>query len=276
MPTNNPDHWQQAALDALTGHLQADPDVLALAVFGSWLDPDQLDAWSDLDVIIVVSLHAFERFSTDLAWLGGMGTVLGMEHDHNTHNDVIRTVFTNLHALDVILTTDADLAQIETWPRPVFRSRVRVVFSRSEIADEVFARPPDPPDLPHVSDARFAAMVDGFYLRGARAVKKVARGDLLIASHLAFEMAQDCLVLGMILRDRAEGTTIHQTGGEWNEITKNFGAIAAASASDILRLIKRCAHTFDDLAGQWSADYEPRHKQLLALIERAHPTREWE
>jgi predicted nucleotidyltransferase len=48
------DLWHETTLQRLTIMLQSDPGVLTLAVFGSYLRPEVLDVWSDLDLLLVV------------------------------------------------------------------------------------------------------------------------------------------------------------------------------------------------------------------------------
>jgi hypothetical protein len=98
----------------------------------------------------------------------------------------------------------------------------------------------------------------------------VARGDLLIALHLALEMVQDCCVLGMLLRDRAEGTAHHRHGGIGNDRVRELEATRFPyTAAGILDMIEQAAVVHDDLASRWAGRLVQQRAPLLAWIDRA-------
>jgi hypothetical protein len=110
-------------------------------------------------------------------------------------------------------------------------------------------------------------MVSTFWFKGVMAVHKVARDDLLIALHLALDLVRDCCVLGMMLRDRVEGTDDHRTGGMGNQVIAEFGGIRQPpTAAGILGVIEQSSILFDKLAAQWSDSYTDRRQPLLARI----------
>jgi hypothetical protein len=102
------------------------------------------------------------------------------------------------------------------------------------------------------------------------AITKVVRNDLLIASHLLLGLERDVLVLAMMARDQALGTTVHRVGGPFNEAV-NLVAGGGLEAASILTRIERAVTGFDNLARQldpqWTQDWEPLRK-LLARAER--------
>jgi hypothetical protein len=98
----------------------------------------------------------------------------------------------------------------------------------------------------------------------------VVRHDLLIALHLTQDLIRDCCVLEMMLRDRETGTNIHRHGGIGNpfvaelEVTqKPFTAIG------ILDSIAASNEVFENLACEWSTDYQEKRHLLQAWIEKA-------
>src|SRR5207302_5166411 len=129
-----------------------------------------------------------------------------------------RACFADFRRIDFVITTESALEWVEEWPRVSFWKGVRLVFSRSSRVDAVLARtfPRPPPGL--MTEDAFQTMVNSFWFKGMLALTKVMRDDRLIALHLALEMVQDCCVLGMLLRDRAEGTDHHRHGGSGNEV----------------------------------------------------------
>ncbi|MCL4393889.1 MAG: hypothetical protein M1482_03620 [Chloroflexi bacterium] len=84
---------------------------------------------------------------------------------------------------------------------------------------------------------------------------------------MALDMVRDCCVLGMLLRDRAAGTTHHRTGGAFNDVVAQLDrARQPYTPSGILDTIEQCSVAFDHLAAEWSKDYVPRRQPLLAWI----------
>jgi hypothetical protein len=102
------------------------------------------------------------------------------------------------------------------------------------------------------------------------AVYKVARDDLLIALHLALDLVRDCAVLGMVLRDRAEGSDFHKTGGIGNHYVQQLQRTRKPySASGILDRIEAVTTLFETLAQEWSPDYVPDSQPILDWIAAA-------
>jgi hypothetical protein len=113
----------------------------------------------------------------------------------------------------------------------------------------------------------FQVMVNGFWFKGMLALTKVMRDDRLIALHLALEMVQDCCVLGMLLRDRAEGTDHHRHGGAGNEVAKALEATRHPhTAAGLLDALEQAAVAFDHLAARWSGEYREQRVPLLSWI----------
>lgn len=113
----------------------------------------------------------------------------------------------------------------------------------------------------------FQAMARQFWFKGMLATSKVMRTDLLIALHLALDLVRDCCVLGMILRDRDEGTTHHKAGGQGNLVVERLAATQRPyTAAGILDSIERSSIAFDALAAEWSPTYQEQRHPLLAWI----------
>lgn len=100
--------------------------------------------------------------------------------------------------------------------------------------------------------------------------EKVVRDDLLIALHLALDLVRDCCVLGMLLRDRAEGTNHHRHGGIGNIFVAQLRTTARPfDAAGILDSVEQSSILFDSLAAQWSDEYKEHRRPLVAAINRA-------
>ena len=266
--------WHDAAVQRLTALLQTDPDVLALAVFGSYLQPQtHLDIWSDLDILLVVRDEAMERFYPGVDWLAPLGSVSAHESSSGAFQNTTRLCFEDLRRIDLVVTTESGLEQVKDWPRVPFWKDVQVLFSRSAQVHQGLSRTFERPELPLVPAEQFETMANRFWFKGVMAVQKVARYDLLIAYHLTLDMVRDCCLVGMMLRDRAEGTDHHRQGGIGNRLVAELASIQQPpTALGILTMIEESSAVFDDLAARWSESYQARRPPLLAWIRHVRET----
>ncbi|MBN1660872.1 MAG: hypothetical protein JXA93_20925 [Anaerolineae bacterium] len=63
-------------------------------------------------------------------------------------------------------------------------------------------------------------------------------------------------MLGMMLRDRVEGTTHHRAGGIGNRVVAQLRDTEQPyTAAGILTIAEQSSVAFDELACQWSEDY---------------------
>jgi hypothetical protein len=159
---------------------------------------------------------------------------------------------------------------VNIWPGVPFFSGTRILFSRSKVIDEIARQGQFPQKFSPATEDRFLELVRDFRFKSMQAVYKVVRGDLLIALHLTQDLIRDCCVLGMMLRDRGTGTTIHKHGGAGNqlvaqlEITRNpFTPVG------ILDSIEKSNEIFEKLAVEWSSEYQENRQLLLTWIEGA-------
>ena len=256
--------WHDAAVRDLHDLLVADPAIETLALVGSGAR-GQLDAWSDLDVLIVVRPAAFVRFFPALDWLAPLGRIYAFEqHHHEEDRGVSRVCFDELRRIDVIVTTEAALIRPDAASALPLGDGARVLFSRRPAVDAVLAQDHASP-VPHVSDDAFDSLANGFWFKATVAVQKVVRGDLLVAFHLSLELVQECCVLAMMLRDRETGRTVHRDG-VGNEAVTALAAISRPNTPDgMLDTIEESVVAFDRLAARWSVTY----------LDRRHPLRAW-
>ncbi|HET8631871.1 MAG TPA: nucleotidyltransferase domain-containing protein [Thermomicrobiales bacterium] len=266
--------WQEGLARELAALLEPDAGVRALALFGSAArGGEACDAWSDVDALVVVDGRARERFYPAPGWLRQLGDLYAWDQSAGEFAATTRVCFRDLRRLDLVIATEAALARIADWPRVPFWGGVRVLFSRSAVADHALAGPFARPAPPLLTPEEYAALANRFWFKATLAVGKVARGDLLIALHLALDLVRDCCVLGMVLRDRETGTAHHREGGSGNEVVAGLaGAAQPYTAAGILESVEQSAVAFDRLARRWSAGYREQRGPLLALIERARRT----
>ncbi len=267
------DMWQEDTLRQLTELLRPREDVKALFLFGSSAESRQRfqDVWSDIDAVIVISDGAMDRYYPATDWLRPLGEIYAFDQSANgVHYSVTRICYTDFRRIDLIVTTESSFSRIDEWPSIPFWQGAQVLFSRSAAVDGVLAKTFERPELRLITPEQLESMANSFRFKGMLSVNKVMRGDLLIALHLALEMVQDCCVLAMLLRDRAEGTSHHRTGGVGNLAVAELDAVRQPyTAAGILATLESCAVMFDRLASQWSDRYRESRHPLIAWIEHA-------
>lgn len=260
----------QELRDQIQQNLRADDAVIAVAVTGSLVGARQ-DAWSDLDLLVVIEESALSRFFPTLAWLQPFGTLFAFEQSSSSFSSVTRVCFADFRRLDCVVTTEAALARLEDWPQVAFWRGTRLLFSRSVAVTEILARQQRQPQPVMFSAEQFQQMQQRFWFNGVVATTKVVRGDPLIALHLALDMLRDCCVLAMLLRDRATGTAIHREGVLGHTYVAQLASASQHfTARGILTMLEHTVIAFDDLAGQWSPGYEAHRQPLSRAIARAH------
>jgi hypothetical protein len=258
--------WQDAAIQDLIERLAQNESVLALAVFGTAARAQQ-DLWSDVDLLLVVEEDAKGRFYPATGWLASVGELYCTNQSAHPFASVTRAVFRDFRRIDFVITTEDGLEHAEDWPGVPFWKGTRTLFSRSPRVDRVLAKTFESPQPGLMTADQFQAMVNDFCFKGTLAVTKVMRSDLLIALHLALEMVQDCAVLGMLLRDRSEGTAHHRHGGIGNDMAAQLEPTRQPhTASGILDSLEQSSVAFDGLAARWSECYHEHRQPLLEWI----------
>jgi Streptomycin adenylyltransferase len=261
--------WQEDAISSLIRLLQPNPNVLALALFGTTAQAQQ-DLWSDVDLLLVVEEGAKALFHPATDWLAPLGELCCTNQSGHSLAATTRAVFRDFRRLDFVITTADGLERAAEWPSVAFWRGTRTLFSRSPRVERVLARTFECPQPGLMSPEQFQAMVNDFWFKGTLAVTKVMRLDLLIALHLALEMVQDCCVLGMLLRDRAEGTAHHRHGGLGNDVVAQLDPTRQPyTAPGILDSLEQCAIAFDELASRWAEQYHEQRYPLLGWIRLA-------
>ncbi len=262
----------QQLANQMQQHLQADAAVIAIAMMGSLIQERQ-DAWSDLDLLIVVEESVRDRFYPTLAWLQPFGGVFACEQSSSPFASVTRVCFEDFRRLDCVITTEAALLRLTEWPQVPFWSGTQLLFSRSDAVTEILARMHERPHPGAFTSEQFRQMHQRFWFGGVAATAKVVRGDLLIALHLALDLLRDCCVLAMLLRDRKTGAVIHRESALGQAFVARLASASQPfTASGILSMIEKAAIAFDELSSQWSPDYEAHCQPLLQALDRARQT----
>jgi hypothetical protein len=268
-----PQEWQQQLLQSLVDLLATNEAIIALGVRGSLLELERLDIWSDVDVALVVRDSALDHFFPTLSWLSSLGEIYAYEQLAGGDRWITRICFEDFRRLDVAITTEAKIIATERKSETVFPGPITLLFSRSQATTSALSRKVPCTTSSVLWVESFQQMSSGFWFKAVVAVTKVVRNDLLIALHLTLELLQECCVLGMMLRDRATGTSYHRTGGMGNELVRVVPAIEQSyTALSILDAIEKSGVAFDQLTAEWTDNYRTKHHLLSGLIERARQT----
>ena len=237
--------WQLRLIDHIHAIVRTLDSVAEMWVFGSAAEPDLMDRWSDIDVGVVL------RADLDL---GALVTSIGQVWVHESSSDgdgsTHRLVFTDGRRLDLVVADHADLAG-RGGRRLSLPDRAA---GRAPKARATLSLPPLDED---VRQARFLA---------ALATIKIARGDLLIGTHLTLELAQLCLVQAMLLRDHDEGRTSHRFGTPRDRLAEQILQVTRRPAGpDWITVITDLTEHFDRCHQERDRDYRPDWSGLRAL-----------
>ncbi len=143
--------WREDTIQQLHDLLCVDPDVIALAIVGSGTHAG-LDAWSDIDALLVIQSTALERFYPTLAWLEPLGRVYAVDQHRDASRAVSRVWFDDMRLVDVVITTESALQRDARWSQLPDGGGSRVLFSRTPALKRLLpalgATPPSP-DTPN-------------------------------------------------------------------------------------------------------------------------------
>jgi hypothetical protein len=263
--------WQQSLLDDLISYFESNVDVLGLLLFGSCSKTDfPRDDWSDIDILVVVKDDKIDDFFPAVEWITAFGRLYTYSQSSDDFKFVTRVCFENFNRIDFVITGEEKLANVNHWPSVPFFAGTKALLSRSKVVEEIASQGSFPYILSLRTEDQFLELVRNFRFKSMQAVYKVVRNDLLIALHLTQDLIRDCCILGMMLRDRATGTSIHKHGGSGNELVARLHTARKPFTSlGILESIKESNELFEKLAGEWSNTYHENRQLLLDWIEKA-------
>ncbi|MET9020527.1 aminoglycoside 6-adenylyltransferase [Actinopolymorpha sp. NPDC004070] len=246
--------WHSDALNHIAAAAAADRRITQAWVYGSGAG-GELDEWSDLDVGLVVSGEDPHKIAAP-DWLAFLGPIWTFQCADRDGGALVRVVFRDGRRIDLSAVDDPEVL-------PADRRRIDLTLSDADRAAHADSGP---------DEAELPALVHQFRFTAALAVVKDARDDLLIGGHLALELPRLCLVLAMLLRDRAESTAHHRFGGAGNDVWDHVLDLMPEQDSgrdSVLDLVDASAGLFDDLAARVWPDYVPDWSGLTVLLDRA-------
>jgi hypothetical protein len=215
---------------------------------------------------------AISDFFTQQSWLEQYGEILGLERHENPNSKTLRVCFAPSRRVDISFVTQSPLREVEIEDGETSRAHV-LLWSKIPEANQAISYMFPLPIYDGVSQQDVAAICDAFFFKASVAIAKTMRNDLLIAQHLALDLARDCLVLQMLRRDEAHGTNIHRIGGFGNEIVPRlFPEPVDDSRLIILAYIGRTVQIFDELCADLKPGQSLRAPLLLPALRRAEAT----
>ncbi len=263
--------WQEDALEEISSYFKSKIEVLALLLLGSLSTQDtQPDYWSDIDILLVIADDKLEKFFPTVDWLGHFGTLYTYEQSQGKFKDTTRACFDDFRRIDIAFTTEKKLLNSKEETSNILHPNTTILFSRSDVVNKAIQQNIEKEIFLPASDESFHEMARAFRFKSMLATYKVVRNDLLIALHLSLDLVRDCSVLGMILRDRTEGSNIHKDGGIGNLTVQELQVTQKTfTAMGILDSIEESNIIFEKLAKEWSSKYKENRQPLLDWIKKA-------
>ncbi len=235
--------WQKKSLQKLEEIFKNDAEIMILV--GSLADENILvDEWSDIDLKITLDKKLIKKYYFDLKWLEKLWNIFSVEKNHSENFYTIRVCLDNFERFDITFITNW-ISEIENWH---IIWKYKIIFSNTKNLPEKIDK------IEHkkwwwINLENLQSFQGNYWHKANNAIIKVMRNDLIIAHHLTLDLARDCLVLQMNLRDKKLNTNIHRTWDFWNKIIQKL-MINEDNYSEryILNSIKKYSKLFEELS----------------------------
>lgn len=214
---------QESAFDLICKAVAAERDVLALFVTGSW-GTVTADEWSDLDLLAVVANPKIE-------WLPDLGEVFAEDRRIDERGVLFRLAYSHGLCIDLLNVTPESLENPAGWTRAPFHKGVRPAAGDTEQFEPLLARIEPAYPRPEIGELR--QNLKSLKFVAIQSLKKLARGDELIARHLAMEAMQLAMVGAMIVRELSEDEDIELPAYDAGHTVASI-VVAAADVADAL------------------------------------------
>lgn len=257
--------WQFNMIHKIKGLLENKKEVQAVILKGSFCDKSiSVDRWSDIDLVVVVSDENINSIFPKTDWILPLGKIFALEQFPGDLTMTSRICLEGYRRFDFVFIKYSNFKDINKWDFNPIGQKYEILFSKIADLEKSIGDLTKNKNYQEPNPEAIDNMANNFWLKGVVAIAKIAREDYLIAGHLALEMAQDCIVLQMMLRDREKGTNIHRLGArESIEIfssIRNLGKLQPPE--DIIMIIEDSALTFDKLAKTYSPEYIHRYNEF--------------
>ncbi len=236
-------------------------DIESIRLYGSQVNPQVVDMWSDYDLWIV--LHSSARIDQlrFIQTVNDIGIVVGSELHRKDHSVLYRTAIafeSSMRLLDATVShEEPPSANLSVWPIGMLEH----LEPRSTPNMLSVTNPAPRADETRISLTWFKYM---------GAINKFCRHDNLIGMHLLLDLIREFLVLEMVERDNRKKTNIHRYGS--HELLPEPIRLSNIYESDPKRLldyIAKLAYAYDQKIVSMVEGYTSRVHWILEYIERS-------
>ncbi|WP_274364757.1 nucleotidyltransferase domain-containing protein [Paenibacillus thermotolerans] len=242
-------------ISELTAHLMG---IKAIILRGSRLQEEQVDFWSDYDLLVVLEPEAALNEHYFIQAVERIGTVIGCESYRKPESFLYRTAIEHNESIHLL---DASICTYNEWLTEESASNTSTVVYGQIHADEVKERQTD------FSFDSYESKVSEVWFKYFVAIKKFARNDNLIGLHLLLELVREYLVVEMIERDIQQGTNIHRFGRQEKlPVSIKLTQIEESNKQAVFNYILNLAKEYDDKLIKNVKDYTSRFQEISDYV----------
>ncbi len=155
--------WHAATMKQLINTLSVDSAVRGLLQCGSHTyTPAPVDAWSDIDLLLVVADEAMAHFHPETAWLASFGDIYAIAGNVQPDYRTFRTYYTDGRRLDWVIADESSFARIDSWAMNPLAYGYAILYAAGEqirlLSERNFATAP----LSLPTEADFRHLVNDF------------------------------------------------------------------------------------------------------------------
>lgn len=261
----NDNNWRKKTLDELLLILTDMEGFVSLSIFGSMLNDQTLDIWSDIDALLVVKNKSIKNYFPTTKWLEKINSVFTIQQSSNSQGSTTKIIFDDFRKIDLIITTESKI--LDSDP---FWSKQNIIHSNSDIISKKLMGINKGKSKFDKKNYQIETLSSEFWFIAYTALTKIIREDLLIGLHLSLDLYKMCLVLAMWMRDKETGTNIHRIGGVNNDLINKLNIkIKNFSKRDLIALIDKCSKEFDAMSLTWDSSYKCKYVKFKTLINTA-------
>ena len=230
--------WQNDTLEELKNILLKDDWVKSIILIGSLANESiKIDFWSDIDIKIITSEAIASNYYEDTSWLNTLWNIFTIDKNHVGIYYTIRVCFDDFRCIDIVFITINENTNNIQIPK-IYKILHNTIPNIENIIEKTSDN-----SYTWINIEWLKSFEKWFIHKSRVAITKVMRNDLIMAQHLTIDLARDCLVLQMNLRDIKFNTNIHRTWWYGNEIINEI-SLNAKNWKDILNHIKMYSDVF--------------------------------
>lgn len=240
--------------EQLTDHMMHHRKLLhSIWLKGSFTKEDVVDYFTDIDYVMVLH-HLGDVPKIEEIIKDSFNCVL-FEGQYYKTEYVIRAVIEyqgDVCFVDVLM-TDTPLFKANYW----HQDGLTFVYGPREYSEEACKT------IPHVYEKHPYQSNDAIWFMLFLAIRKVGRGDFLIARHLILEAIQELLIIEMITRDNEKGTDRHRFGDEERFVESlDLSHLMSGDKKDLLN----CIMTIGEVYNQSIIDFDQKAQTPIKTL----------